>query len=206
MIEIFYINGKPGSGKDTQANKLLELFPNISIRKSTGDIYRGARSPSGEYGQYYTQIAPYIDEVDHRGGLLPNHIIVHIVRQEMDKDIKNGITKFIFTGFPRTLGQLSEVKKIDYQLASFNHHIHFKISDQIAIDRAKNRRLQCLTSGDTIRTDDQPDVVLRRLKTFHKETKPMLEELDFDERLITIDASGTIEEIATETKKRLNLI
>jgi len=205
QIEIIYINGKPGCGKDTQACEILKLFPNISKRISTGDIYRGAKTPEGEYGQYYEQIKPHIDFVDNKGGLVPDDIIVPIVKQViLTENKKNNISEFIFTGFPRTVGQLEEVNKMTHQLNSQNYFINYQLSDKISQQRAKHRREKCLVSGENIRNDDQPDVVLRRLKTFHQQTQPVLDKLKQENRLITIDASGTIEEIRLETEKHFH--
>lgn len=203
QIEIHFINGKPGCGKDTQACKIINFFPNISKRISTGDIYRGAKTPNGEFGQFHQQIKPFIDFVDN-GGLLPDNVIVPIVGKVItDESEKNNISKFIFTGFPRTLGQLTMVDKMTSQLNSQNYFMYYEISDEISQRRAENRRLKCLNTGRSIRTDDQPDIVIRRLNIFHQQTEPMLNKLNQENRLLTIDASGTIEEITEITRRKL---
>lgn len=100
-LNFIFINGRGSSGKDTQADKIVEQNPH-AIRISTGDIYRGAKTQEGQYAKFYKQIEPYIERVD-KGGLLPDEVMLPIVNQVIEGHIQDGKNTFIFTGFPRTI-------------------------------------------------------------------------------------------------------
>lgn len=86
--------GPPGSGKGTQAQRLIEDFGLVQI--STGDILRAAVKAGTELGQ---QAKSYMDA----GQLVPDELIIGLIRERMQKDdVKNGV---ILDGFPRTVPQ-----------------------------------------------------------------------------------------------------
>ena len=199
-INFIFINGKGSCGKDTQADILLNKIGDKAIKLSTGDIYREAKEGIGVYGKYHSFIKPYVDLVDIRGGLLPDHVIVDIVKEIISEKISEGIDTFIFTGFPRTLGQLELMDKLLESIENtVEHHIHFDITDETSRARAKNRRENAIKHGLSVRPDDEESVVERRLNTFKKLTYPMLLNLDMENRLINIDAEENIVEVERET-------
>src|SRR3989344_5692288 len=65
-LRFVFINGKGSSGKDTQA-EILRTNAESIVRISTGDIYRGARTPDGEYGRFHEQIRPFMEAVGAGG-------------------------------------------------------------------------------------------------------------------------------------------
>ncbi len=69
-LNFVFINGRGSSGKDTQADLLVARNAH-AVRISTGDIYRGARTPGGKYGRFHEQIKPYIEHVNS-GGYIPD--------------------------------------------------------------------------------------------------------------------------------------
>lgn len=200
-----FINGKGSCGKDTQADLILNNLGETAIRISTGDIYREARGGVGNYGKYHELVAPYIDLVDKQGGLLPDDVIVGIVKKEIEQKQTEGKETFIFTGFPRTLGQLELMDDYVNSIEGANGvHIHFDISDETSRERASIRRQKAKEANLPIRPDDLEAVVERRLKTFKEQTYPMLLQLDLKGRLISINAEGTIPEIEKETSVRIS--
>jgi adenylate kinase len=204
-ISFIYINGKGSSGKDTQADIILEKLGEKAIKLSTGEIYRDAKDGIGEYGKYHYIIEPFINHVDKQGGLLPDSVIVNIVKEIIIEKTTEEIETFIFTGFPRTKGQLELMDELTSSIE--NSHclfIHYDISDETSRERAKNRRLKAEEAGLSIRPDDQEEVVEKRLKTFRELTYPMLLKLDTEGRLINIDAEGTIQNIERETSNRIS--
>jgi adenylate kinase len=201
--EIIVLLGKPGCGKGTQTPKILSLQPNNSECISTGAIYRGAKTPDGIYGQFYPRIQPYIDSVDHHGKLLPNEIIVPIVGEILQLKVGQGINRFIFDGFPRNIGQLDEVDKMFRRYDFKSLFIYFKLFDKIALQRVESRRQLALINHGPIRAEDQPKTAKLRLQVFSQETKPMINKLKTENRLITIKAYRTIEEIAEITRRKI---
>lgn len=203
-INFIFINGKGSSGKDTQADLLKSNLGDTAIRISTGDLYRDAKENRGEYARFHEYLAPFIEKVDS-GGYIPDEVIVGIVKEVIDEKISQGNEIFIFTGFPRTEGQLTLV---DRMVSSFSdvssQHILFDISDETSKERAKNRREKALEAGLQIRPDDKTEVVEKRLKTYNELTFPMLEKLLKEERLIVLNAEGGIKDVERETTYRLS--
>ena len=86
--------GPPGAGKGTQAKMLTEEFTIPQI--STGDILRAAVKDGTAMG---LKAKEYINA----GGLVPDEVVVGIVRDRLqENDCNNG---FILDGFPRTVAQ-----------------------------------------------------------------------------------------------------
>ena len=204
-INFIFINGKGSCGKDTQADILLKSLGEKPLRISTGDIYREARDTIGEYAKYHSFVAPFIEHVDIQGGLLPDQVIVYIVEDIITHKLTEGKETFIFTGFPRTLRQLELVDDLVSSIeGAIGTHLHFDISNETSRNRACIRRQKTQEQGLPIRPDDQEEVVERRLKIFKQLTYPMLLKLDFEDRLLSIGAEGTIQDIEKETSARLS--
>jgi adenylate kinase len=207
LLQFIFINGKGGSGKDTQAELFLKEHREKGDRISTGDIYRGAKGNTGEFCKYHERIAPYIAKVD-AGGFIPDNVIVGIVKEEILARVKKGKEIFIFTGFPRTEPQLTMVDKM---LAELNekfdirsHHIYYSLSDETCRERARYRCISARRRGEPTRVDDEPIVVERRLEVFRDLTEPMIKRLSQEDRLIRIDAEASIAGIEAETSARLS--
>jgi adenylate kinase family enzyme len=157
-----FINGKGSSGKDTQADILKEKIGTTAIKLSTGDIYREAKAGTGEYGKYHDQIAPFIAEVDKNGGLVSDEVIFGIVKIIIIDKISEGKETFIFTGFPRTIGQLELIDRLVGSLEEADAiHLHYDISDETSRERAGFRRQKAEDLGIPIRPDDEEEVVER---------------------------------------------
>jgi adenylate kinase len=195
-----FINGKPSSGKDTQANFLQCGFGETSVVLSTGEICREAQKESSPYYKYLPLIEPYIYHVEKEGGFYPDEVIIAIVRDIIENKMAEGLDTFVFTGFPRTEGQLEAV---DGMLKIFSnaesYHLNFQIPDDTARDRARYRRKKAEETGGDVRHDDEEAVVERRLNSFQTLTLPMLDRLDREGRLTTISATGSIPEVERET-------
>ena len=69
-LNYYFIHGVNGSGKDTQALELASVLP-YSEAISTGNVFRGALKPDGEYGRFYHLLSPYEAQIA-AGSLLPD--------------------------------------------------------------------------------------------------------------------------------------
>ena len=207
-LQFIFINGKGGSGKDTQAEFFFKEHREKAVIISTGEIYRGARDSKGEFAKYHDLITPYTFKVDYKGGYLPDEIIVPIVNETVLSRVEKGKEIFIFTGFPRTEPQLVMVDAMldtlgeKFEVSS--HHIYYDLSDETSYKRARFRCELARRRGEPTRPDDEPEAIDFRLGVFSKLTEPMLNRLKLEGRLITIDAEGTIEDIEAETSARLS--
>ena len=202
---IFFI-GKGGSGKDTQANLLLDRFQD-SVKISTGDVYRGAKDSIGEYAKYHSVLESCITNVNS-GGYIPDEPIVNIVKEIILEKTKSGINTFLFTGFPRTVKQLNLVDEMfsdmsqDFEI--FQNYIYYPVSDEATRKRSEMRNEIARASGLSLREDDRPVSVEKKLKAFYELTNPLVEKLAAEGRLITIEAERTVLEIEAETSIRLS--
>ena len=102
----------------------------------------------------------------------------------------------IFDGFPRTIPQAEALKKM---LADRNTEVsamlELDVPEEELIARLINRGK---TSG---RADDNEETIRTRLQVYRSETAPLIEH--YADRIITIPAEGTVEEINAATMAAL---
>ena len=86
--------GPPGSGKGTQAIKLVEKYNLLHI--STGDLFRyemGNNTPLGLEAKSYIE----------KGQLVPDSVTIGMLKNKVDTN--PDVSGYIFDGFPRTINQ-----------------------------------------------------------------------------------------------------
>ncbi|MEP7322088.1 MAG: adenylate kinase [Saprospiraceae bacterium] len=175
--------GPPGSGKGTQAQKLVEKY---GIRHfSTGDMFRFELSNNTELGQLARS---YMD----KGQLVPDSVTIAMLKQRMESGTNQ--VGFILDGFPRTIAQ---AEALDELLKSND----IKITALLALvveDEELVRRLlrRGVSSG---RADDVNEAVVRnRMKVYKDETTPVYEYYDTKGVAVQINGMGTVDEIFEE--------
>jgi adenylate kinase len=150
--------GPPGSGKGTQATKLIEKYNLLHI--STGDLFRAEISNGTALG---LEAKSYID----KGALVPDAVTVNMLKSKMEQhpDV-NGV---IFDGFPRTIPQ---AQALDEMLKSKGTEVSLllslKVEDSEIIARISKRGA---TSGRTDDTD--PEIIQNRINTYKSQTTPV---------------------------------
>ena len=196
--------GGPGSGKGTQAERLSQTLKLSHI--ATGDLFR-------ENLQHGTQLGRLAKSYMDRGELVPDEVTEAIVEDRLARpDTADG---FILDGFPRTLHQAESLTNM---LAKLGRHIsqvlYINVSDEEIVNRLSGRLIceQCQTPyhlqfkppkqenicdrcGGSLyqRDDDRPETVRARLKTFHRQTEPVLDYYRQTGRLSEIDGQGAID-------------
>lgn len=204
--------GPPGSGKGTQAHKMVERYHIPQI--STGDILRAAvkeRTPLGVEAQGYMD----------QGKLVPDEVVVGIVRDRLKASDCNG--GFILDGFPRTVPQaealdstLGEMKR------GIDHCVSIEVDNNELIKRLTGRRTcrscgamyhltfgspkkegVCDTCGGELyqRDDDQEETIRARLQVYTEQTAPLIEYYREKGLLRAIEGMGAIEKIFGEIVK-----
>lgn len=191
------ILGAPGSGKGTQAAKLVEKgFKHIS----TGDLLRAEIAKGSELGQKVSGIIS-------RGDLVDDSTVMALLKANCDLDR----VSYIFDGFPRNVAQ-AEMLEAELLKGKKTLAIYFNIDLSILIDRVVNRRT-CGSCGEIYnlatkaprvadtcdkcgavgslkqRKDDTEEVVSNRLKIFKDTVEPMLSFYRAKGVLVEIDAS-----------------
>jgi adenylate kinase len=196
--------GPPGSGKGTQAKKLVEKYSLVHI--ATGDILRRAVKDETELG---SSAKKFVDA----GELVPDEIILGIIKEEL-----TGISEgFIFDGFPRTLAQAEGLDGILSELgANIDYVISLKVADETIIDRLVSRRLckncgfefnlktrppkiegVCDRCGGGLfqRTDDTVEVINNRLLVYRQKTEPIEDYYRKKGILVEIDGDKDFNEV-----------
>ncbi|MDR2605960.1 MAG: adenylate kinase [Oscillospiraceae bacterium] len=194
--------GPPGAGKGTQAAKLTELTKVPAL--STGDMLRAAVREGTKIG---LEAKSYMDS----GKLVPNGVIMQIVKEFLDTDVcKDGC---ILDGMPRNLVQAEGLDALGVEIDAA---LSLEISDAEIEARMSSRRV-CPECGAVfsvavnppkqdgvcdkcgaaliIRDDDKPETVRNRLKVYHEETEPIIDYYRAKGKLKTIDATQSIEEV-----------
>jgi adenylate kinase len=174
------IFGPPGSGKGTQASKIEKEFHLVHL--STGAILRSEVARGTEIGKEAARIMA-------AGDLVPDDIIVRIVRQRLpESEVGEGV---LLDGFPRTLEQ---ARALDEMLASEGHQVDFVIALDVPEDVLVERILhRAAIEG---RPDDTREAIAERMHEYHKLTEAVL---DYYRRrgvrVIEVDGMGGPDEV-----------
>ena len=207
--------GPPGAGKGTQAVLLSRKYkvPHIS----TGAILRDAIAEETEVGIIAKS---FMD----KGNLVPDEIVLIIVKEKLLSDCKDG---FILDGFPRTIPQAEGLDLILKEIKQpLEKVIDLDLSDEAIIYRL-SRRLVCPCCGESYnleskspqkseicdicsthllrRSDDDPKSIATRLCDYSEKTAPLLDYYEKSEILLRVKADGNIEEIHNNIIKALGL-
>jgi len=175
--------GPPGSGKGTQAQKLVEKYGIAHL--STGDMFRYELGNNTELGLLAKS---YMD----KGQLVPDSVTIAMLRQRMESDVvKNG---FILDGFPRTIAQ---AEALDELLHGKNIKITAMLSLVVDEEELINRLLNRGKSSG--RADDVNESIIRkRLHVYKEETTPVYTYYDKQKLAVQVNGMGTIDEIFDE--------
>ena len=179
MGDIIFM-GPPGSGKGTQAQKLVR--ENGWVQLSTGDLFRSHIEAATELGK---RVKPILDA----GTYVPDDITVEMVRQRL-RDIPKD-TRIVFDGFPRTIDQ---AKAIDRLLGEVGRGL----DGVIYLDVPRNELIaRVITRGKREgRSDDTARVIVKRLDVYEQNTRPLIDHYKQRGMLREVDGTGTVEEIA----------
>lgn len=172
--------GPPGAGKGTQSERLIEKYGLTHL--STGDIFRANIKGESELGLLAKS---YMD----KGHLVPDSVTIDMLRAEVLKS--NSSKGYIFDGFPRTTAQ---AEALDEFLQSINTSISVMLALDVEENELKNRLLKrAEVSG---RADDADMTIIEnRIAVYNKETAPVKNYYDSQNKLISISGIGTIDEI-----------
>ncbi len=206
--------GPPGSGKGTQGERLNEdlHLPYYA----TGDILRGAVRDETELGR---TAKGFMDS----GDLVPDEVIVGVIVEALDSDeARDG---FILDGFPRTTPQAEALDaKLDDLARQVTAVLLIDVSDDEVVRRLGGRRT-CAEGGHVfhvefnppeqegvcdidgseliVRDDDKPDVIRKRLATYHEKTEPLVDYYDRRSVLRRIAGEAPPDEVTEEVRRTL---
>lgn len=178
--------GPPGAGKGTQASILGENLGILHI--STGELLRKERKEKTKRG---VEAQSYID----RGALVPDRVVMEIVQEQLTKPEAN--EGWILDGFPRNVSQVSALYELLIEMSqkSYDCAVSFDVPELVLVERLKKRAIK---EG---RTDDTPEVLRNRLKSYHDETSPLIQFYSDRQKLEIINGFMSRESVTSALKE-----
>jgi adenylate kinase len=202
--------GPPGAGKGTIAALAKEQLkiPHIS----TGELFRNAVKNG-------TPLGKKVKDLLAAGELVSDADTVAILCERLkEKDAQNG---FILDGFPRTINQADELKK----LTKIDYVINFDLGREEILKRLSGRRVSKSSgkiyhilynppkveglddeTGEPLiqREDDKEEAILHRLEVYAEQTEPLIDYYTKLNLLKSIDAKGEPKEILKKLLVTIN--
>lgn len=171
--------GPPGSGKGTQANRLVRhlQIPHLS----TGEMLRDAKRQGSALG---LTAASFMDH----GRLVPDDLVVGVVSERLSlADCHGGC---LFDGFPRTVEQ---ARLLDEELARRQSQVGLVIN--LRVETAELERRMRDRGKSEHRVDDTPETIRRRMQVFHAQTAPVLSYYETRQLVVSIDGQGGMDAV-----------
>lgn len=198
--------GAPGSGKGTQAKRLMadKHIPQVS----TGDMLREAVAAGTRFGMKAKSIM-------EAGNLVPDEVVLGIISERLAQpDAQDG---FILDGFPRNTQQARDLEELLDQLGTpLDAAVLLDVDFDILMKRLTGRRTcsktgkllniyfssqeeldECTKAGGELvqREDDNEETIGNRLAVYRESTEPLIKYYEKRHKLTRIDAEGTIDEV-----------
>jgi len=208
--------GAPGSGKGTQAKRLVEEHGVPQV--STGDLLRAAVSAG-------TALGLRAKAAMDAGELVSDEIVLGMIRERLAQpDARKG---FILDGFPRNLAQAKALDEMLDKLGKpLQNALHIKVPNESLMRRLTGRRT-CESCGQMFniyssppkkqnicdrcggrlmhRDDDNEETIGRRLKVYEDQTSPLINYFNTQGKLATVPGEGDIDVIFSQIEKALGV-
>jgi adenylate kinase len=199
--------GAPGSGKGTQAQRLVEAYGAPQI--STGDLLREAVSRA-------TPLGLTAKAAMDAGKLVEDATVLGMIRERMTRpDVQKG---FILDGFPRNNVQAEALGKLLEELDMPLEAVLLNLDLKVLFKRLTGRRIcegcgrvfniftaretalaHCDKCGEKARLiqrpDDREEVIGKRLEVFEAQTKPLIQYYKDAGLLRVVEADADIETV-----------
>jgi adenylate kinase len=179
--------GPPGAGKGTQAKRLADKYQIIQL--STGDMLRAAVAAE-------TPVGLRARDIMARGELVPDDVVVAIVADRISQpDARNG---FILDGFPRTVPQAEALDRMLHEKGfDLDAVVELRVDEGILLNRVERRIAETVRRGETVRADDNPEALKKRLEAYRAQTAPLVAFYAKQGRLQSVDGMAEIEEVTS---------
>ncbi len=208
--------GAPGSGKGTQAQRLMAEFKLPQI--STGDLLR-------EAVQAGTDLGKRAKAAMDAGELVSDEIVLGIIAERLAQpDCAGG---FILDGFPRNLNQARALEPVLSDIGqSLDAAVLLDVDLDILMKRLTGRRTcsktgkllniyfspqedldACLAAGGELvqRDDDNEETIANRLTVYREQTEPLVGFYREAGLLRTVVGEGDIDAIYSRVKSALDV-
>ena len=178
--------GAPGSGKGTQAQRLMKDKDICHI--STGDMLRSAVDEGTSFGLKAKKVM-------ESGKLVSDDLMIGLISERLS--LKDTFHGFILDGFPRTTKQAKDLKELLQQMRiPLDSALLMNIDFEILMKRLVGRRT-CSKTGKLLniyfsskeeldacknlggellkRKDDNEEIIRNRLKVYRDQTEPLVD-------------------------------
>jgi adenylate kinase len=188
--------GPPGSGKGTQAQRLVQRYGIVQL--STGEMLRAAVAAG-------TPVGLRAKDIMAGGGLVPDEVVVGVIADRIEQDdAKKG---FILDGFPRTVPQAEALDDLLKQKRlKLDAVIELRVNESALLQRVETRVAEMRSRGEEVRVDDTPEVLTKRLAAYRSLTEPLIHYYSERRKLLTVDGMMTIEQVTREISRILAAI
>ena len=203
--------GAPGSGKGTQAEKLMDQFNCRQI--STGILLRQSIESGSDLGIR-------VQKIMSQGLLVSDEIVLDLIKSEL---LEISGESFLLDGYPRNIKQAEALDKLLTQIKKpLDFSILIDVPSEILIKRLSGRRTcsltgktlniyfskkdeinQCLSNGGELlqREDDNEESIIKRIEVYKEQTEPMIEFYKSSGLLQTINGEGSVEDVYSQLKR-----
>jgi len=208
--------GAPGSGKGTQAQRVQQEhgLPQIS----TGDLLRRAVADK-------TALGLKAKAAMDAGELVSDEIVLGMIKERIARpDAQRG---FILDGFPRNRAQADSLDAVLGKLGlTLDRVVLMDVDFEILMKRLTGRRT-CSTTGQVLniyfspaaeieackkaggellqRDDDNEATIRNRLSVYEQQTAPLIAYYKERGLLVTVDATGAVDEVYTRFTRAIGL-
>ena len=188
--------GPPGSGKGTQAQRLVQRYGIVQL--STGEMLRAAVAAG-------TPVGLKAKDIMASGGLVPDDVVVGIISDRIEQpDARQG---FILDGFPRTVPQAEALDELlKHKHMKLDAVVELRVNESALLQRVETRAAETRARGEEVRLDDTPEVLTKRLASYRAMTEPLIHYYSEKRKLLTVDGMMTIEEVTREIGRILHAI
>jgi len=188
--------GPPGSGKGTQAQRLIKRHGIVQL--STGEMLRAAAAAQ-------TPVGLKAQEIMASGSLVPDNIVIGIISDRLDQpDAARG---FILDGFPRTVPQAEALDELlRKKRLKLDAVIELRVNESALLQRVESRVAEMRSRGEEVRIDDTSEVLTKRLANYRAQTEPLIHYYSERRKLLTVDGMMTIEHVTHEINRILAAI
>jgi len=188
--------GPPGSGKGTQAQRLVQRYGIVQL--STGEMLRAAVAAG-------TPVGLRAKDIMAGGGLVPDDVVVGVIADRIEQsDAKKG---FILDGFPRTVPQAEALDDLlKRKHLKLDAVIELRVNESALLQRVETRVAEMQARGEDVRLDDTPEVLTKRLAAYRSLTEPLIHYYSERRKLLTVDGMMTIEQVTREIGRILAAI
>jgi len=212
--------GAPGVGKGTQAELLAQRLGACHL--STGDVFRAAKSVPRD------KLSPAMQTalgVMSRGELVQDETVLAMVRERSRCLRCRG--GFLLDGFPRTVIQAEALENLlKWERRALTAVVNYDLPLDVIVARLSGRRTcssckavfhetsrppkvpgVCDACGGKLiqREDDRAESVVVRMTAYQRSTKPLIDFYEHRGQLVTVEATGSPEEICARTLAALNV-